>query len=282
MWLGKHACYGPLWQISVVSIHWSLEYSNKLHLYSDMNIEVILHAWSATCDPMLELILNAFISRWQPTWWAFLAENNPLRWNKWWHIMFFFSKRNTTSSAILIYNPPTEHALIILFLVLLYSFCWLLHVSPLQAVKWNLSNLIYKRNTLNGFHHPNLDHRLRSRERTGVLIWHDQFSEVILLAAIRSYRCPFSDSLSVGLCRSLCRGKTLYFLHTWYFWGCTWSASLHQLIEEENGFEFRTYRPFNPKQVRSPRSIFHDHTILRNNLAIIRYFCIVNRFEIEI
>lgn len=110
----------------------------------------------------------------------------------------FFSKRNTTSSAILIYNPPTEHALIILFLVLLYSFCWLLHVSPLQAVKWNLSNLIYKRNTLNGFHHPNLDHCLRSRERTGVLIWHDQCSEVILLAAIRSYRCPFSDSLSVG------------------------------------------------------------------------------------
>ena len=57
-----------------------------------------------------------------------------------------------------------------------------------------------------------------------------------------------------------CRGKTYIFfafssqfMKILGFYPADFeSVLLHQLIKEENGFEFRTYRPFKPKQVRSP------------------------------
>lgn len=84
-----------------------------------------------------------------------------IRWNRCWRTLFlFFEEKHETRlrPPFWFYNPPLSTRKIISFVVLLLfsiHFCWLLHLSP-SRVKWNFSNLTYKRNTLNNFHHPNI------------------------------------------------------------------------------------------------------------------------------
>ena len=131
---------------------WNIQIS-FIYILIWMNIKVNLHAWSATCDPMLELILNAFISRCQLAWWTFLI----IRWNRWWQTLFlFFEEKHDfpLRPPFWFYNPSLSTRKIISFVVTLLffsiHFCWLLHLSP-SRVKWNFSNLIFIRNTLNNF-----------------------------------------------------------------------------------------------------------------------------------